>query len=48
MTEINLQSPMSAVLENFPGAQRALFRRYHIGGCSSCGFQPPSTFVHLK
>jgi hypothetical protein len=23
---------MSAVLENFPGAQRALFRRYHIGG----------------
>jgi hypothetical protein len=29
---------MSAVLENFPGAQRALFRRYHIGGCSSCGF----------
>ncbi|HAO79563.1 MAG TPA: molybdopterin-synthase sulfurylase, partial [Verrucomicrobia subdivision 3 bacterium] len=25
---------MSAVLENFPGAQRALFRRYHIGGCS--------------
>jgi len=37
--EINLSdSPMSAVLENFPGAQRALFRRYHIGGCSSCGF----------
>jgi hypothetical protein len=32
----NPQSPMSAVLENFPGAQRALFRRYHIGGCSSC------------
>jgi hypothetical protein len=29
MTEINLQSPMSAVLENFPGAQRALFRRCH-------------------
>jgi len=34
MTEINLQSPMSAVLENFPGAQRALFQQYHIGGCS--------------
>jgi hypothetical protein len=29
---------MSAVLENFPGARRALFRKYHIGGCSSCGF----------
>jgi len=37
------QSPMSAVLEKFPGAQRALFRRYHIGGCSSCGFQPTET-----
>ena len=23
-----------------PGAQRALFRRYHIGGCSGCGFVP--------
>jgi hypothetical protein len=31
---ISPQSPMSAVLENFPSAQRALFRRYHIGGCS--------------
>jgi rhodanese-related sulfurtransferase len=34
---------MSAVLEVFPGAQRALFRKYHIGGCSSCGFQPTET-----
>jgi len=34
---------MSAVLETFPGAQRALFRRYHIGGCSSCGFQQTET-----
>ncbi len=34
---------MSAVLEAFPGAQRALFRRYHIGGCSSCGFQATET-----
>ena len=40
---IQPQSPMSAVLEKFPGAQRALFRRYHIGGCSSCGFQPTET-----
>jgi rhodanese-related sulfurtransferase len=29
---------MSEVLRAFPGAQRALFRKYHIGGCSSCGF----------
>jgi rhodanese-related sulfurtransferase len=44
---ISLQSPMSAVLENFPGAQRALFRRYHIGGCSSCGFAPTETLAEV-
>jgi rhodanese-related sulfurtransferase len=44
---ISSQSPMSAVLENFPGAQRALFRRYHIGGCSSCGFSPDETLAQV-
>lgn len=34
------QSLMSDVLAEYPGAQRALFRKYHIGGCASCGFQP--------
>jgi len=38
---------MSTVLEAFPGAQRALFRRYHIGGCSQCGFQPTETLAQL-
>jgi len=38
---------MSAVLDVFPGAQRALFRRYHIGGCSSCGFQPTETLAQV-
>ncbi|MGH7994606.1 MAG: rhodanese-like domain-containing protein [Limisphaerales bacterium] len=38
---------MREVLEVFPGAQRALFRRYHIGGCSSCGFQPDETLVQV-
>jgi rhodanese-related sulfurtransferase len=38
---------MSAVLEAFPGAQRALFRRYHIGGCSSCGFGPTETLAQV-
>lgn len=44
---IQSQSPMSIVLEAFPGAQRALFRRYHIGGCSSCGFQPTETLAQV-
>jgi rhodanese-related sulfurtransferase len=38
---------MRDVLEQFPGAQRALFRRYHIGGCSSCGFSPEETLGHV-
>jgi rhodanese-related sulfurtransferase len=41
------QSTMRDVLEVFPGAQRALFRRYHIGGCSSCGFQLDETLAQL-
>src|SRR4051812_20654073 len=40
-------STMREVLEAFPGAQRALFRRYHIGGCSSCAFQPTETLEQL-
>jgi rhodanese-related sulfurtransferase len=38
---------MREVLEAFPGAQRALFRRYHIGGCASCGFSPDETLDGL-
>src|SRR3981189_3635328 len=41
------QSPMREVLEAYPGAQRALFKRYHIGGCSSCAFQPDETIAQL-
>jgi rhodanese-related sulfurtransferase len=40
-------STMHEVLEVFPGAQRVLFRRYHIGGCSSCGFQPDETLAQI-
>jgi rhodanese-related sulfurtransferase len=38
---------MREVLEAYPGAQRALFRRFHIGGCSSCAFQPTETMQEL-
>ena len=36
---------MRELLEQFPGAQRAMFRKYHIGGCSSCGFSPDETLT---
>ena len=38
---------MREVLAAYPGAQRALFRKYHIGGCSSCGFQPTETLAQV-
>ena len=40
-------STMRDVLEAFPGAQRALFGRYHVGGCSQCGFQPDETLEQV-
>jgi rhodanese-related sulfurtransferase len=41
---------MQEILEAYPSAQRALFRRYHIGGCHSCGYEPTDTLgqVALK
>lgn len=38
--EITGNSTMQEVLDAYPGAQGALMRGYHIGGCSSCGFAP--------
>ena len=36
---------MKELLVQCPGAQRALFRKYHIGGCASCGFSPEETLA---
>ena len=36
---------MQQVTAVFPSAQRALFQKYHVGGCSSCGFQPADTLA---
>ena len=47
LTTINPNIPMQELLEQFPGAQRALFRKYHIGGCSSCGFAPDETLAEV-
>jgi rhodanese-related sulfurtransferase len=38
---------MTRLVELIPGAQRALFRRYHIGGCASCAFEPGETLEAL-
>jgi len=44
---ITSRSTMREVLEAYPGAQRALFRRFHIGGCSSCAFQSQETLEQV-
>ena len=36
--EITPDMKMGEILDIYPGAKRALFQKYHIGGCSSCGF----------
>jgi len=41
------ESTMEEVLDAFPGARRALFRKYHLGGCSSCGFTSTETLAQL-
>ena len=38
---------MRDVLKAYPWAQRALFRKYHVGGCHSCAFQPDETLSAL-
>ncbi|RYD84635.1 MAG: rhodanese-like domain-containing protein [Verrucomicrobiaceae bacterium] len=38
---------MGELLKVYPSAQRALFRKYHIGGCSSCGFRPDETLAEV-
>jgi rhodanese-related sulfurtransferase len=45
--DVGPDSSLREVLEAFPGAQRALFRTYHIGGCSSCAFSPEETLRQL-
>jgi rhodanese-related sulfurtransferase len=38
---------MGDLLAKFPGARRALFKRYHLGGCASCGFQEGETLEQV-
>ena len=44
---ISGETTMRELLEISPGAQRALFRKYHIGGCASCGFRPDETLAQV-
>lgn len=41
--QINPQMTMGEIIEAIPAARRALFQRYHIGGCSSCAYELSDT-----
>lgn len=45
--EISPSTTMAELLAAYPGAQRALFAGYHIGGCSSCAFHASETLAEL-
>jgi rhodanese-related sulfurtransferase len=34
---------MAEIQRHYPSARRALFQRYHVGGCSSCAFEEQDT-----
>ena len=44
---ITPESSMGSILDALPGGRRALFARYHLGGCQSCGFPPEETLASL-
>ena len=46
-TSIDPNLPMRDVLAVYPGARRALFRKYHVGGCASCGFSEDETLAQI-
>jgi rhodanese-related sulfurtransferase len=46
-TTIDPNTTMGELIHAYPGAQRALFRAYHIGGCASCGFGPSETLAEV-
>lgn len=46
-SDLNADTPMGEILATLPGAKRALFARYHLGGCQSCAFSNEETLAEL-
>ncbi|WP_033367970.1 rhodanese-like domain-containing protein [Rubritalea marina] len=47
MADLDPSTAMSALLAAYPGAKRALFAKYHIGGCSSCAYRDDETLAEV-
>lgn len=46
-TDLSPDTRMGELLAAFPGARRALFARYHIGGCQSCAYRDDETLAEV-
>ncbi len=47
LAELSVDTPMGELMESLPGGRRALFAKYHLGGCSSCAFSDSETLAEL-
>lgn len=47
MQQIRPDMTMEQILTLYPSARRALFQKYHIGGCSSCGYSLSDTLEQV-
>ena len=45
--EIRASTTMEEILSAYPSAKLGLFRRYHVGGCTACGYQPTDTLEQV-
>ena len=45
--EISSGNTMEEILNAYPSAKLGLFRRYHVGGCTACGYQPTDTLEQV-
>lgn len=44
---MDTKTKMGDVIKQMPGARRALFAKYHLGGCQSCAFDDSETLADL-
>ncbi|MCE9498968.1 MAG: hypothetical protein K8R21_00375, partial [Leptospira sp.] len=45
--EIKKDMSMGDIITHYPSAKRALFQKYHVGGCSSCGYALDETLEEV-
>ena len=45
---MDTETKMGELMAAMPGARRALFAKYHLGGCQSCAFDEEETLAKLS